>query len=63
MLTGSAAMQSVPDAVAIDILERVVMPAMHVGLPEKFPPLDEDDLANLRKGNSITLKTADGTKK
>lgn len=34
---------------AIDILERVVMPALHVGLPEKFPPLDEDDLANLRK--------------
>lgn len=35
---------------AIDILERVVVPAMHVGLPETFPPLDEDDLANLRKG-------------
>ena len=35
--------------VAIDILERVVMPALHVGIPEKFPPLDEDDLANLRK--------------
>jgi len=36
--------------VAIDILERVVMPALHVGMPEKFPPLDEDDLSNLRKG-------------
>ena len=36
--------------IAIDILERVVMPAMHVGLPEAFPPLDEDDLGNLRKG-------------
>lgn len=36
--------------VAIDILERVVMPALHIGVPEKFPPLDEDDLANLRKG-------------
>lgn len=35
--------------VAIDILERVVMPAMHVGIPDKFPPLDDDDLANLRK--------------
>jgi hypothetical protein len=35
---------------AIDILERVVVPAMHVGMPEGFPPLDEDDLANLRKG-------------
>ena len=36
--------------IAIDILERVVMPAMHVGVPDKFPPLDEDDLATLRKG-------------
>ncbi|MEO8707121.1 MAG: OmpA family protein [Kofleriaceae bacterium] len=36
--------------VAIDILERVVMPALHVGMPDKFPPLDEDDFANLRKG-------------
>lgn len=36
--------------VAIDILERIVMPALHVGMPEKFPPLDEDDIANLRKG-------------
>ncbi len=36
--------------IAIDILERVVMPAMHVGLPETFPPLDEDDFGNLRKG-------------
>jgi len=36
--------------IAIDILERVVMPALHVGVPDKFPPLDEDDLANLRKG-------------
>jgi len=36
--------------IAIDILERVVMPALHVGIPESFPPLDEDDFANLRKG-------------
>jgi hypothetical protein len=36
--------------VAIDILERIVMPALHVGTPETFPPLDEDDLANLHKG-------------
>lgn len=36
--------------IAIDILERVVMPAMHVGLPESFPPLDEDDFTTLRKG-------------
>jgi hypothetical protein len=36
--------------IAIDILERVVVPAMHVGVPEAFPPLDDDDLAALRKG-------------
>jgi outer membrane protein OmpA-like peptidoglycan-associated protein len=36
--------------VAIDILERVVMPALHVGIPDKFPPLDDDDLGNLRRG-------------
>jgi hypothetical protein len=35
---------------AIDILERVVVPAIHVGIPDTFPPLDEDDLSNLRKG-------------
>lgn len=39
--------------IAIDILERVVMPALHVGVPESFPPLDEDDLANLRKGTEL----------
>ena len=36
--------------IAIDILERVVMPALHVGIPDKFPPLDEDDIGTLRKG-------------
>jgi hypothetical protein len=36
--------------IAIDILERVVVPAIHVGVPESFPPLDEDDLGTLRKG-------------
>ncbi|MBK7192499.1 MAG: hypothetical protein IPH80_08475 [Myxococcales bacterium] len=36
--------------IAIDIMERVVVPAMHVGLPDGFPPLDEDDLGNLHKG-------------
>jgi len=36
--------------IAIDILERVVMPALHVGIPDQFPPLDDDDLGALRKG-------------
>jgi hypothetical protein len=39
--------------VAIDILERIVMPALHVGMPEKFPPLDDDDLASLRRGTEL----------
>jgi hypothetical protein len=26
------------------------MPALHVGVPEKFPPLDADDIGNLNKG-------------
>jgi hypothetical protein len=44
------ALRHATQPVAIDILERIVMPALHVGMPEKFPPLDEDDLSNLRKG-------------
>jgi hypothetical protein len=36
--------------IAIDILERVVLPALHVGVPDNFPPLDEDDIAGLRRG-------------
>jgi hypothetical protein len=44
------ALRRATQPIAIDILERVVMPAMHVGVPEKFPPLDDDDLGSLRKG-------------
>jgi hypothetical protein len=36
--------------IAIDIIERFVMPAVHMGVPDKFPPLDSDDLELLRKG-------------
>jgi hypothetical protein len=36
--------------IAIDVLERMVMPAMHIGLPDQFPPLDDDDIAEMRKG-------------
>lgn len=43
-------LRRVTPPIAIDILERVVIPALHVGVPESFPPLDEDDLAGLRKG-------------
>jgi flagellar motor protein MotB len=43
------ALRRATQPVAIDIIERVVMPALHVGIPEKFPPLDDDDLGTLRK--------------
>jgi hypothetical protein len=36
--------------IAMDVMEKFVMPAMHIGIPEQFPPLDDDDLALLRKG-------------
>lgn len=36
--------------IAMDVLENMVMPALHIGLPDKFPPLDEDDLDKMRKG-------------
>lgn len=35
---------------AMDVLEKYVIPAMHIGIPDKFPPLDDDDLAAMRKG-------------
>ena len=39
--------------VAIDVLEKYVLPTMHIGLPDKFPPLDTGDLAELRRGMEI----------
>ncbi|RMH45203.1 MAG: hypothetical protein D6689_00410 [Deltaproteobacteria bacterium] len=36
--------------VAIDVIEKFVLPAIHMGVPDQFPPLDADDLAALRKG-------------
>ena len=39
--------------VAIDTLEKYVLPTMHIGVPDRFPPLDDDDLTELRKGMEI----------
>ena len=36
--------------VAMDVLEQFIIPAMHIGIPDKFPELDDDDLTMLRKG-------------
>jgi hypothetical protein len=35
---------------ALDVLVGMVMPAMHIGIPDSFPPLDDDDLLSMRKG-------------
>lgn len=35
---------------AIDVLQQFVLPAIHVGVPDSFPPLDDDDLDSLRRG-------------
>lgn len=39
--------------VAVDVLEKIVLPALHMGIPDKFPPLGDDDLANIKKGNDL----------
>lgn len=36
--------------IAMDILESLVMPTIHIGIPDSFPPLDEDDISRLHKG-------------
>jgi len=46
-------MKRTGNPVAIDILEKMVVPTMHIGIPDKFPPLDNDDLTNLRKGMEL----------
>ncbi len=39
--------------VAMDVLEGMIVPAMHVGLPDQFPPIDDDDLTLMRKGAEL----------
>ncbi len=36
--------------IAMDILESLVMPTIHIGIPDDFPELDEDDISRLHKG-------------
>jgi hypothetical protein len=36
--------------VAMDTIQSRVLPAMHIGLPDKFPPLGADELTALRNG-------------
>ncbi len=44
------AMKRATAPIAMDIMEKFVMPSMYIGIPEKFPPLDEDDIKALHKG-------------
>jgi len=46
-------MRRVTAPVAIDVLEKIVLPALHMGVPASFPPLGEDDLENIRKGTDL----------
>ncbi len=39
--------------VAVDILEKVCLPALHMGVPTEFPPLGEDDVENIKKGTDL----------
>lgn len=39
--------------IAIDMLEKVVFPALHIGSPQKFPPLGGDDVVNIKKGTDL----------
>lgn len=44
------ALRRTSQPVAMDILESLVMPTLHIGLPESFPDLDEEDISRLHKG-------------
>jgi hypothetical protein len=47
------AMRRTSNPLAIDMVEKLVMPAMHMGVPNKFPPLGDDDVDNLKKGADL----------
>lgn len=44
------AMRRASAPIAMDILEKMVIPAAHIGIPDSFPPLGDDDLQSLRNG-------------
>jgi hypothetical protein len=47
------AMRRTSQPLAVDVVEKLVMPAMHMGVPDKFPPLGEDDVENIKKGADL----------
>lgn len=48
-----AGMRRATAPIAIDVLEKIVLPALHMGAPQTFPPLGDDDIENLRKGTDL----------
>lgn len=44
------ALRRTTSPIAMDILESLVMPTIHIGLPKTFPELDEDDISRMHKG-------------
>lgn len=47
------AMKRATPPIAVDVLEKVVLPALLIGFPDKFPPLGDDDVAAIRKGTDL----------
>ncbi len=47
------ALRRTTSPLAMDILESLVMPTIHIGLPKTFPELDEDDISKLHKGMEL----------
>ncbi len=39
--------------IAVDMLEKVVFPALHMGAPQKFPPLGGDDVVAIKNGTDL----------
>jgi hypothetical protein len=48
-----AALRRATPPIAVDLLEKVILPAAHMGIPDKFPPLGDDDLDNIKKGMDL----------
>jgi hypothetical protein len=46
-------MKRATNPLAVDVLEKLVLPALHMGAPDKFPPLGDDDLDAVKKGNDL----------
>jgi hypothetical protein len=47
------AMRRATAPLAVDLVEKLVMPALHMGVPDKFPPLGDDDVTNIKGGADL----------